>query len=210
MIEQRKLRWMQLWARLRADGNPHGIYTELVHAYRRPTRHYHTLEHIDDCLDELDQVRSLAVHPDELEFSFWFHDGIYDSRVKDHEDQSAIWAMQVATSIGLPVDSTTRIGAHIRASTHDVVPVDLDTQLFVDIDLAILGQAPTRFDEYERQIRAEYAWVPDRDFVAGRSAILRSFLGRPRIYATDIFAQKYEAPARQNLERSIARLQHRL
>jgi len=91
-------------------------------------------------------------------------------------------------------------------STHLSPPTDSDPKLFADIDLSILGQAAAAFDEYERQVRVEYSWVPEPAFCAGRSAILRSFLERPSIYGTDFFREKYEAAARRNLSRSIARL----
>ena len=55
-------------------------------------------------------------------------------------------------------------------------------------------------------MRREYAWVPDVQFRAGRSARLRLFLERPAIYATEFFRAKYEAAARSNLERSIQKL----
>lgn len=76
----------------------------------------------------------------------------------------------------------------------------------MDIDLSILGQDRSKFDEYERQIRSEYSWVAADAFAKGRSAILSSILARPRIYSTGLFYNKYEKIARENLARSIARL----
>jgi predicted metal-dependent HD superfamily phosphohydrolase len=87
------------------------------------------------------------------------------------------------------------------ATRHDAVPVDADAQLLVDIDLSILGAERERFDEYERQIRAEYAFVPALIFNAKRRQILRSFLDRPRIYSTPAFSV-LEATARANLARA--------
>ena len=86
-------------------------------------------------------------------------------------------------------------------------PEDADAALLVDVDLSILGQSGDRFDQYEEQIRREYDWVEAKAFSAGRSAILKSFLQRPFIYSTEFFRKKYEKPARENLVRSIDRLQ---
>ena len=47
--------------------------------------------------------------------------------------------------------------------------------------------------------------MPDAAFAAGRAAVLRRFLGRPTTYATQFFQQRYERPARENLERAIGR-----
>ena len=100
-----------------------------------------------------------------------------------------------------------RIERMILATKHDAIPEDGDARLLVDIDLAILGSAPGRFDAYERQIREEYAWVPEADFRAGRARLLRSLLDRPRIYATDWFHDRLEEKARANLERSLRALE---
>ena len=87
-----------------------------------------------------------------------------------------------------------------------MAPTDPDVQLLVDIDLSILGQPEDKFDEYEWQVRKEYEWVPENQFVAGRSEILRSFLDRLAIYSTRFFRNKYEAQARANIATSLARL----
>ena len=87
-----------------------------------------------------------------------------------------------------------------------LLPGEPDVQLLVDIDLSILGQPETKFDEYERQVREEYEWVPEDQFVVGRSAMLKSFLDRPNIFATQFFSNKYEKQARANIARSLASL----
>ena len=89
--------------------------------------------------------------------------------------------------------------------THSL-PID-DPQSLVDIDLSILGGDAERFDEYEVQVRQEYAWVPGRVFRRKRREILEGLLTRPSIYGTSWFQQRFEASARSNLQRSIARLQ---
>ena len=73
----------------------------------------------------------------------------------------------------------------------------------VDIDLAILGANCQRFSEYEQQVRQEYHFVPDWLFRHERKKILRHFLKRPQIYATDYFYQLLEKQARANLESTL-------
>jgi len=50
--------------------------------------------------------------------------------------------------------------------------------------------------------------VPDWEeaFRSKRAAILESLLARRRIFQTDFFYNRYEAPARKNLARSLERL----
>jgi predicted metal-dependent HD superfamily phosphohydrolase len=76
----------------------------------------------------------------------------------------------------------------------------------VDVDLSILGSPLVRYEEYERQIRAEYSHVPPKIFESKRAGILQGFLDRPRIFNTQVFFERYEQPARVNLARAIARL----
>ena len=90
---------------------------------------------------------------------------------------------------------------------HAVEPVGIDAQVLVDADLSILGAHPARFREYEAQVRGEYGWVPDEIFRPARAKILKEFLGRPYLYCTAHFRERYEAQARRNLEHSLLYLE---
>jgi predicted metal-dependent HD superfamily phosphohydrolase len=70
--------------------------------------------------------------------------------------------------------------------------------------LSILGAPAARFAEYERQIRAEYSFVPQALFAEKRRAILQTFLARPRIYSTVHFHHALEQRARANLASVLA------
>jgi predicted metal-dependent HD superfamily phosphohydrolase len=94
----------------------------------------------------------------------------------------------------------------ILATKHQESTASGDEALLVDIDLSILGRDPVVFDRYEQSIRQEYRWVPEVAFREGRARILESFLNRPAVYRTALFAQRYEAQARENLSRSIRQL----
>ena len=197
-------RWRAFWARSGAKGNSLPPFRDLAGRYAEPHRLYHTFAHIGLCLKEYDAVRPEARQPDAVEMAIWYHDAVYDPRAADNEERSARLALDVAESAGLAIGS--RTAELIRASTHRSVPDDPDTRLFADIDLSILGQPGEVFDEYERGVRKEYAWVPEAAFRAGRSGILRSFLARPSIYGTGGFRARYENAARSNLERSLRSL----
>ncbi len=201
--------WLALWQRIGAQGNAHEVYNDLVARYSEPHRAYHTPEHIGHCLDELEQVRQLATNPDAVELSLWYHDAIYDTKAKDSEKRSARLAAEMARSASLPDSFGQSVVNLIMATKHTAAPADPDAQLLVDIDLSILGQSEDKFDEYERQVHKEYKWIPEDAFVAGRSAILKSFLDRPTIYSTQFFRNKYEAQARRNIVRSLAQLSNR-
>ncbi|MHB1163345.1 MAG: HD domain-containing protein [Minisyncoccota bacterium] len=199
-------RWAALWQRLGARGDANTVYNDLVARYSEPHRTYHTLEHIGHCLDEFEQVRYLTTNPDAVELALWYHDVIYDTKAKDCEERSAMLAVEMVRRALLPDNLGQSIINLITATKHTAAPTDTDVQLLVDIDLSILGQSKNKFDEYERQIRKEYEWVPKDVFVAGRSAILKSFINRPTIYSTQFFRHKYETQAQRNIARSLASL----
>ena len=206
MQKQIEQRWLALWQRLGARGNASAVYNDLATRYSEPHRAYHTLEHIGHCLDEFEQVRYLATNPDAVELALWYHDAIYDTKAKDSEERSAVLAAEVVRSASLPDNLGQSVANLIMATKHTATPTDPDVQLLVDIDLSILGQSEDKFDEYERQVRKEYECVAEDAFVVGRSAILKSFLGRSTIYSTQFFRNKYESQARRNIAKSLARL----
>jgi predicted metal-dependent HD superfamily phosphohydrolase len=201
-----KERWLKFWTLAGASGDPETPWALLSARYAEPQRAYHTLRHVAHCLDEFEAVRGLARDPVTLEMALWYHDAIYDPKAKDNEERSAALAADVAARMGLSAARTLRVADLIRVSTHTGLAPDPDAQLFADIDLAILGRPAEAFDEYERQVRIEYAWVPEPAFRAGRAAILKSFLDRPSIYGSDFFRRKYEESARRNLQDALQKL----
>ena len=87
--------------------------------------------------------------------------------------------------------------------THDPAPDDVAGALLSDADLAVLGSGPERYARYAADVRAEYAHVGDDAFRAGRTAVLRSLLDRPRLYVTAEGHDRWDAAARRNLRDEI-------
>jgi predicted metal-dependent HD superfamily phosphohydrolase len=199
-------RWIELWSRLGANGGGSSVYATLVAAYAEPARAYHTAEHIQDCLTQLDLSRAPATKPDEVEAAIWFHDAVYVPGASDNEDRSAHLAQTALLACAAPLATAKRIAELVLATRHLTVPRDPDTQLLCDIDLSILGREPTVFEEFERRIRREYAWVPDPAYRTARSEVLAGFLTRQPIYQTEYFRGRYETQARANLSGILAQL----
>lgn len=199
-------RWHSVWRQLGASDADDELYQRLVACYSDPHRSYHTMQHLEECFVHLESVRSLAERPGEIELALWFHDAVYNTRRKDNEERSAQWARDSALAAGLSGDQASRIYELVMTTVHDAVPVDRDAAVLVDIDLAILGSDSARFDEYEVQVRKEYSWVPEPLYAAARRKILQEFANRRSIYSTEYFRSEYEARARDNIARSLARL----
>ncbi len=211
MHKNLEARWIALWDQLPAYNqaalNPQVLFAELVARYSEPQRAYHTLAHLEHCFAEFDEVAHLVEDPLAVQFALWYHDSIYDPRRNDNEKLSAKLAESIVTVAGLGHKFGLAVSKHILATEHTDQSLSADTELLLDIDLAILGQSKERFDEYEREVRIEYDWVPEGAFRNGRTAILKGFLARPNIYYTRLFQEKYEEQARKNLNRSIESLE---
>lgn len=199
-------RWRATWHGLRVTAPPEGLYQDLIGRYAESHRHYHTMQHLDECFARLDEARNLAERIHEVELALWFHDAVYGTRNQDNEEQSAEWARTAVEHAGLPASVGERVYALILATKHDAEARTDDAALLIDVDLAILGATAERFDEYERQVREEYAWVPGFLFRRKRREILEAFLSRPHVYNTEHFRARYEAIARANLARAIEQL----
>lgn len=191
--------WERAWRGCGARGDGADVMASVLARYREPHRHYHTRQHLAECIDAFEGARDLPPHPADVEMALWFHDAIYDVRRHDNEHLSAEWARHALLTGGVRTDTAQRVHDLVMATRHAGVPVALDAQVLVDIDLSILGAAPKRFAQYEAQIRAEYAHVPIWTFRWKRAEVLRGMLARTCIYTTPRFHDRFEAQARRNL-----------
>lgn len=199
-------RWDRAWEILGTEVPADRVFEDLLSHYAEPHRSYHTLNHIQECFNHLDAAPGIQ-RPAEFELALWFHDVIYDTHAADNEEQSAEWGRAMMESQSVAPEVIARVVALVLVTKHNVEPANQDEGLFIDIDLAILGADPARFDEYEAQVRQEYAWVPEEVFRSTRAQILRQFQQRPRLYHSDHFHNRLEAQAKNNLARSLARLE---
>jgi predicted metal-dependent HD superfamily phosphohydrolase len=199
-------RWNKAWNELGVPAAPMDMLEELRRRYSAPDRHYHDLIHIADCLDKLDRFRGEAERPAEIGMAIFFHDAVYETRVGDNELKSAEWARAALREQGIAEEVAQRVFDLVLATAHTVEPANGDPALLCDIDLSILGEPPERFREYDRQIAAEYSWVPPEIYRQKRGEVLAGFLARPRIYRTAALFERYEEPARRNLAELLEQL----
>lgn len=181
-------------------------FSRLQSAYAESHRAYHTARHIDECLSLFDELKHLCQRPAEVECALWFHDAIYEPMSTSNEERSADWAEDFLNSSGAAKETLDRIRSHIMATRHEALPEDADSRMVVDIDLSILGSPPSRYDEFERDVRKEYRWVPRFIYGPKRAEILQSLLDRPRIYQCEPMYERFERRARENVSRAIGKL----
>jgi predicted metal-dependent HD superfamily phosphohydrolase len=214
MVSPERLAAMQAaWARALekyrvAPADAYPAFDALVAAYTAPERHYHNLEHLAEVFRVADRLASQVDDPAALHLAIWFHDAVYDSRARDNEKRSGELAVDLLGPIGVPASAVERVVQMIWATQHagDGQPAARDARVLLDADLAILGASEERYARYARDIRKEYAWVPDAEYRAGRAAVLEHFLARPRIFLTDVMFDEGEERARANLRAELAEL----
>ena len=199
-------RWETTWQRLLPAAPPATLFDDLERRYREAHRHYHTLQHLEECFAALDALRPDGSDATAIELALWFHDAVYDVHRHDNEERSAAWAASILARAGVPQALVDKVTSLILATRRHVPSADPDACVLLDVDLAILGAPPARFQEYERQIRAEYAHVPEQVFAQKRRQILEDFLRRPALFVTPAFNARYERQARHNLAETLQRL----
>lgn len=187
------------------------MQADLEAAYATPPRAYHGYPHVRAVLLHCQAVADGPgwVHPREVQLAALYHDAIYEAGRNDNEARSAALARaQVERWLpGAGVD-VARIEQLIlltaRHGTLGAADVDPEAALFLDCDMAILGAPPDVFDAYDRGIAEEYAGnVPGFLFRLNRRRFLKHLLRSPRIFLSDFFHQRLDAPARANLRRRL-------
>lgn len=176
-----------------------------------PDRGYHGWSHPLALLKLHAEVEAMLDDDEAVRCAILLHDAIYEPRRKDNESRSAALAAEILKDV-VPEPTLDRTLRLIEATAHHKIPADLpagevaDMAMFLDMDLSILGAPPEAFDAYEAGVRHEYRDVPEEAFRVGRAAILEGFLARDALYFSAWGRERFEAPARENLARSIAKL----
>ena len=200
-LESRFARALQ---ELGAPQLPEQVFPGLLAAYAEPQRHYHTLEHIEACLAWLDWTWASAKRPFEVQLALFYHDVVYEPLSPENEARSAELMRRDLNAAGAMPDAVERIAQMILATREHSSDAG-DTALLMDIDLAILGAPEHVFDRFERDVRAEYAAVPQPLYAQGRAAVLQKLAARTPLYRSELIAGELSDRAKHNLARAIAR-----
>jgi len=187
----------------------------------QPHRHYHNINHVNDCLTELYQYylntenKNMShIQAMILTYMIWYHDAIYNPYSPSglNEEQSAI--------LYSSEDYSPTIRHAIRA-TADHVRTQEDnpssnpsfgewplTKIMLDIDLSGFGKPMHVYANNSMNIRREYYNTTNIDFVKGRLAFLQRINQRESFYYTDYFRDLYHSKSKENVALEIAALQH--
>ena len=190
-------------------GDREAVFADLVEHHAGPGRHHHDFAHASGVVDVVLGLHSPGDDWAVAVLAGWFHDAVYDPRAGRgvNEGASAVVAHDALSSLGLTLTS---LGSVCRlvclTASHRPGATDRAGAVLCDADLSILGADEERYDDYVRNIRAEYDHVSDADWRTGRRAVLRSFLDRPTIFHTHAGRDRWEATARTNISRELSAL----
>lgn len=183
------------------------IGADLIRRYSEPHRRYHTTEHLRHVLTMIDELADDSHDTFLVRLAAWFHDAVYaiPPGQLGNEEASARLALRELGRTGLEQEDLTQVARLVRLTeTHLPGPRDPDGELLCDADLAVLAAEPAEYARYVEQIRAEYAVIPEEQFLAGRLAILTELAER------DLFrtgkGRRLADQARANIEREIESL----
>lgn len=173
-------------------------------AYTEKGRCYHTLQHLLFMFQVLEQAE-VAMRKTLLQAIF-YHDIVYSPLKKDNEKKSADYALKILKESISPAEAK-QLEAWILATQDHHPRTENAQELFLlDADLAVLGAAPSIYQNYRETVRKEYRLVPGLLYRKGRRKILLHFLNFETIYYTPFFKTHYEEQARENLKRELATL----
>lgn len=182
------------------------FWIEIENNYSGKSRHYHNLSHLENMFEEIDSVRNQIEKFDNISFSIFYHDIIYDATSKLNEEKSADVVKERLESLGVNNDKIQNIYEQILATKSHKKSDDEDTNFLLDADLSILGKSDEAYLEYTKQIRKEYSIYPDFLYKPGRKKVLKHFLELENIFKTEYFRGKYEIQARKNIEFELKNL----
>ena len=182
----------------------------LINRYSEPHRRYHTTKHL---LQVLTMIDRLADDHDLflVRLAAWYHDAIYaiPAGQISNEEASARLALRELSRVGLEQEDLNQVARLVRLTeTHLPGPRDAEGELLCDADLAILASTRAEYADYVAAVRAEYAQLPEEEFLAGRLAVLSELADR-EIFRTTKGRQLTDA-ARANLATEVNVLRNRL
>ncbi|MER5760962.1 hypothetical protein [Streptomyces sp. NPDC002082] len=207
-----RARWHATTAAAGADParDPAPYADRLLTAWAEPQRKYHTTAHLADVLARIEVLTGASEEAADraaVELAAWFHDAVYRPDRSENEERSAALAERALPELGIDDARTAEVARLVRLTiTHDPAPGDANGELLCDADLGVLAGTAEEYAAYAAAVRAEYGFVPDEAFRAGRAAVLRQLLELPRLFRTAYGAAHWEAPARANLAAELADL----
>lgn len=184
-------------------------FLKLVFAnYSQENRHYHNLEHIAHCLQEMIWLQKNSdeqVNYDQLCAAILAHDIVYGAK-KEVSDEVLSAELLIQT-----------LGEKFKPAYKMVV----STQHFIDkkrytkeekimrsIDLTILAQDKKIYKKYAKNVRKEYSYVEQSVYIEHRKKALEKLINDEKLFEYEKFSH-YEQLAKKNLKKELEELKEK-
>lgn len=175
----------------------------IAEKYNNKKRHYHTLQHLSDVFNLLDEYYKGNI-PTTTILSLFYHDFEYNALRGDNEMQSAVYTKRRLKEWKVQDETIQKIYNIILATqTHQTEFEDEEVKAFLDADMAILGASETVYNDYTQKVRKEFSIYPDLFYNRGRKQFLEKTLAADSIFLTDYFRNKFENQARVNIQNEL-------
>ena len=198
------LDWLKL-SQLTESVTTIACFEEVEKQYTHASRYYHTLGHVNDLFTHIKKAGVSDVETTILAHVALFHDVIYNSVSKENEIKSAQFAQLWLEKLNVKRSLREQIEIIILATaTH--ISDDSLAQLFLDMDLSILGASPEKYTDYYKAVRKEYKNIPLFLYKRGRKRFLLETLAKSFIFYTQKYRKLYEKQARVNMQEELDRL----
>eukprot|EP00466_Bigelowiella_natans_P010827 jgi/Bigna1/88910/estExt_fgenesh1_pg.C_400062 len=167
----------------------------IVERYRERHRAYHTLHHLDELFQYCAKHQEELKRPHLVTMAIFFHDIIYDPKqaAPANENMSALEFVRFADEVKTATEGKSfgkedidLVEAWIKKTADHVCTSEdsKDCKLFMDWDIAILGQPWPRYERYMKsfsvgnaeQVRTEYRHIPYFIWCVARPRFLRKTL----------------------------------
>ena len=179
----------------------------LLNYMQDTNRVYHTPVHVISMFEwaekhdiELTKAQQLAI---------WFHDAIYVPLRKDCELRSSLFMKalvgEAKTKDGI-VDHVPVAQCIILSTRYHMMDVELleCQKLVMDLDLSHFAREEDVFLFTGQLVKEEFVpFVGEEEYEKGRRDFFNRLLSRESIFRTDLFKEKFEAKARENIEKFI-------
>ena len=203
-----KSRWDSTMKRsrnvLNADLDP--IFVDALYDYYivpnyTEDRHYHTLKHIKYVLNALQDFKLSPQEKVKLELAIWFHDIVYDSQSYNNEVKSSEELIKFAKKAKIKDGDIDEIVKLILITKHSLPPRNKLEKIMCDCDLK--GFVDRDFSKAQKNVRKEYSFLSDDEWIKGRSEFLITMLKKEHIFHTDAYRRTLEDAARHNLQKEL-------
>lgn len=185
------------------------LWIDIKHYHSDLNRKYHNLNHIFHFLRNYYLIEDKIINKDAFLLAIFYHDIIYDTKRNDNELKSAEFAVKTLEKLKVSKSTVSLVNQLILATKSHTLTNNDDINYFIDCDLAVLGEAPTKYNTYKEAVREEYNAVPDFIFDNARLNVVKLFLKQKSIFKTEYFKNRYERNAILNLKKELATLKRK-